>query len=124
MASTISPASSSIGQRTQNVKIRLSSFTSSVLDKSTIDLVSALRKVNAMFVGPIPLPNSIITMPVNRSPHVDGQSKEKMRIVKHYRMIIILNATSAEVDAISSINISSGVGIEIQVISKKKKVWN
>ncbi|MBL0726017.1 MAG: 30S ribosomal protein S10 [Alphaproteobacteria bacterium] len=123
MSSVTSSVSSAFDQKSQNVKIRLSSFASSILDKATMDLVIALRKVSAMVVGPIPLPNSIVTMPVNRSPHVDGQSKEKMRIVRHYRMLIILNATSAEIDAISSINIASGVGIEIQVTARKKKTW-
>ena len=103
----------------QNIKIKLSSFTASALDKSSADVVSALRKVGAMIVGPIPMPNASVSFSLNKSPHVNGKSKEKGKIVKHSRIIILLNATKVEIEAMSSINISSGVGVEIRVISKK-----
>lgn len=106
-------------QKSQNVKIRLSSFTTDVLDSAVVHLVSSLKKVGAMIIGPVPLPNSASVFSVNRSPHIDGKSKERFRIVRHYRMLILLNATTTEVDAISSINIPSGVGVEIQVTARK-----
>ena len=108
------------GQNSQKVTIKLSSFSTGALDEAVSNLVLCLRKVSAMIVGPIPLPNRKSSIVVNRSPHVDGKSKDKMGIIKHYRMIILLDATSTEIDAISSVSIASGVGVEIQ-ISKKNK---
>jgi small subunit ribosomal protein S10 len=107
-------------QPSQNIKIKLSSFSSTVVDKAAADLVVALKRVNATVLGAIPLPNATTFFTVNRSPHVDGSSREKMKLVKHHRMIILLDAYASQIEEISSINIASGVGIEIQIMNAKK----
>jgi ribosomal protein S10 len=43
-----------------------------------------------------------------------------MKLVKHHRMIILLDAYASQIEEISSINIASGVGIEIQIMNAKK----
>jgi ribosomal protein S10 len=45
-------------QPSQNIKIKLSSFSSTVVDKAAADLVVALKRVNATVLGAIPLPNA------------------------------------------------------------------
>lgn len=108
--------------QSQNIKIKLSSFSVLSVEKAAIDLTLTLNKIGLMYLGPIPLPNSTTELTVNRSPHVNGKARDKLRLVKHSRVLVLLNASSSEIDAISSINIASGVGVEINILGNKESM--
>ncbi len=100
----------------QNVRITLSSYSSKAVDTAAIDLVSAAKKVGAIVVGAIPMPNFIMSYSVvNKSPHRMTKSKDEMMTVMHRRLIILLEANAKMVDSLSDINIPPGVGVVIKV---------
>lgn len=112
-------ASSNPGQFAQNIKIRFRSYNSNLLDKAVGDVMAMARKVGISIVGPVCIPSRTTRFAVNKSPHVDARSKDIFAISRHCRMIIILDATHAAIESISSIDLSSGVGIEIEVTGSK-----
>ncbi len=99
----------------QKIRIRLKAYDHRVLDKSVKEIVSTARNTGAKVLGPIPLPTTINKWTVLCSPHVDKKSREQLEIRTHKRILDILGPTSATVDALMELDLSSGVDIEIKL---------
>ena len=72
------------------------------------------RRTGARVVGPIPLPTHIAKFTVNRSPHVDKQSREDFDIRTHKRLIEILQPTGKTIDALNKLSLPAGVDVKIK----------
>ena len=96
------------------IRIKLKSFDYSVLDKSARLIVETARNTNAKVKGPIPLPVEINRYCVLRSPHVDKESREHFEIRKHKRLIDIINPSPETIEALTQLELPSGVNIEIK----------
>ena len=64
--------------------------------------------------GPIPLPTKISRYTVLRSPHTDKKSREQFEIRTHKRLIDILDPTQQTLDALTKLDLSPGVDVEIK----------
>ncbi len=71
-----------------------------MLDQSAAEIVDTAKRTGARIAGPIPLPTSIASYTVNRSPHVDKKSREQFEMRTHKRLLDILEPTSQTVDAL------------------------
>ena len=99
----------------QKIRIRLQAFESTVLDQSTADIVSTVKRTGAKVAGPIPLPTRTERFTVNRSPHVDKKSMEQFEIRTHKRVIDIINPNSKTVDELRKLNLPAGVDIIVKI---------
>jgi small subunit ribosomal protein S10 len=99
----------------QKIRIRLKAYDHRVLDKAVKEIVTTARNTGARVVGPVPMPTEINKWTVNVSPHVDKKSREQFEIRTHKRIIDIMGPTSATVDALMELDLSSGVDIEIKL---------
>jgi small subunit ribosomal protein S10 len=99
----------------QRIRIRLRSFDHKVLDQSVERIVSTVERSGARVVGPIPLPTEKRIFCVNRSPHVDKESMEHFEMRTHKRVVDILNPTSQTMEHLGSIDLPSGVDVDIKV---------
>lgn len=99
----------------QKLKIRLLGFDSGTLDKAATDICFTVVRTGADVSGPIPLPTKIERFTVNRSPHVDKESREQFEIRTHKRLIIIY-PTSQTVDALMRLELPSGVDVQIKLV--------
>jgi small subunit ribosomal protein S10 len=99
----------------QRIRIRLRSFDHKVLDQSVERIVSTAERSGAKVVGPIPLPTERRIFCVNRSPHVDKESMEHFEMRTHKRVIDIFNPTSQTMEHLGSIDLPSGVDVDIKV---------
>ncbi len=99
----------------QNIRIRLKAFDHRMLDQWTKEIVSTAKRTGARVRGPIPLPNRIEKFTVLRSPHIDKKSREQFEIRTHKRLLDIISPTSQTVDALSKLDLSAGVDVEIKV---------
>jgi len=99
----------------QKIRIRLKAYDHRVLDKAVKEIVGTARNTGARIVGPIPMPTEIGKWTVNTSPHVDKKAREQFEIRTHKRIIDILSPTTATVDALMELDLSSGVDIEIKL---------
>ncbi len=68
-----------------------------------------------MVVGPVPLPTRIQKFCVIRSPHIDKDSREQFEIRTHMRLIDILGPSSKTIDALTQLQLPSGVEIDIRL---------
>lgn len=99
----------------QKIRIKLKGFDHKVLDQSAVQIVEAVERTGAVVVGPVPLPTHIKKFCVIRSPFIDKDSQEQFEIRTHKRLIYIMETTSKTIDALTSLNLPSGVDIDIKL---------
>lgn len=99
----------------QRIRIRLKSFDHRILDQSARQIVQAVESTGAVVSGPVPLPTRIQKYSVMRSTFIDKDSQEQFEIRTHKRLIDIIEVTSKTIDALSTMNLPSGVEIDIKL---------
>jgi small subunit ribosomal protein S10 len=99
----------------QKVRIKIKSFDHRLADQAVSQIVETVERTGAIAVGPVPLPTAIEKFCVIRSPNIDKDSREQFEIRTHKRLIDILQSTSKTIDALSQLNIASGVEIDIKL---------
>jgi small subunit ribosomal protein S10 len=99
----------------QKIRIKLKAFDHRILDQSAEQIVEAAERTGAVVSGPIPLPTRIKKFCVIRSPFIDKDSREQFEMRTHQRLVDILEPTSKTVDALTRLNLPSGVDIEIKL---------
>lgn len=100
---------------TQRIRIRLKSFDYKVLDESVKRIVETAQRTGVSIIGPIPLPTERKLFCVNRSPFVDKKSREHFEMRIHKRLIDIIQPTAQTIESLSSLDLPSGVDIELKV---------
>ena len=99
----------------QTIRIKLKGFDHRIIDQSAAQIVDAVERTGAVVVGPVPLPTHIKKYSVIRSPFIDKDSQEQFEIRTHKRIIDILETTSKTIDALTKLNLPSGVEIDIKL---------
>ena len=99
----------------QKIRIKIRSFDHEVLDRSAVEIVQTARGTGATVFGPVPLPTERRRFCVLRSPHVDKKSREHFELCTHRRVIDIVDPTQSTMDALTQLQVPSGVDIEIKL---------
>ena len=99
----------------QKIRIKIKGFDHKILDQSAQQIVEAVERTGAVVSGPVPLPTRIQKFSVIRSPFIDKDSQEQFEIRTHKRLIDIVETTSKTIDALTSLNLPSGVSIDIKL---------
>ncbi len=99
----------------QKIRIKLKGFDHKLLDQSAQQIVEAAERTAAVVVGPVPLPTHIQKFCVIRSPFIDKDSQEQFEIRTHKRLIDIIETTTKTIDALTRLNLPSGVDIDIKL---------
>ena len=99
----------------QKIRIKLKGFDHKILDQSAEQIVAAVERTGAVISGPVPLPTHIQKFSVLRSPFTDKDSQVQFEIRTHKRLIYIVETTSKTIDALTSLNLPSGVEIDIKL---------
>ena len=102
----------------ESIKIILESFDHFVLSKAVNEIIVTVKRTGAGIKGPIPMPTKIQKFCVNRSPHVDKDSREQYEI-RTSKRILIISPTAQTVDALMKLNLSAGVEIKIALNGTK-----
>jgi small subunit ribosomal protein S10 len=97
------------------IRIKLKGFDHKILDQSAQQIVEAVERTGAVISGPVPLPTHIQKFSVIRSPFIDKDSQEQFEIRTHKRLIYIMVTTSKTIDALTKLNLPSGVDIDIKL---------
>ena len=99
----------------QKIRIKIKGFDHKLVDLAAEQIVDAIERTGAVVSGPIPLPTQIKKFSVIRSPFIDKDSQEQFEIRTHRRLIDIGETTSKTVDALTGLNLPSGVEIDIKL---------
>jgi small subunit ribosomal protein S10 len=99
----------------QKVRVKIKGFDHRLVDQAARQIVEAVERTGAIVVGPVPLPTRIEKFCVIRSPNIDKDSREQFEIRTHKRLIDILQPSTKTVDALTQLNLASGVEIDIKL---------
>ena len=102
----------------QKIRIKLKGYDHKILDQSVAQIVEAVERTGAVVSGPVPLPTRIQRFSVIRSPFIDKDSQEQFEIRTHKRLIDIVETTSKTIDALTKLDLPSGVEIDIKLSDK------
>ncbi len=103
----------------EKIRIRLKGYDHRILDQAAAEIVSTAKRNGAQVAGPIPLPTVKNKYCVLRSPHTDKKSREQFEIRTHKRLVDILEPSGATIDALTKLDLPSGVDIEIKAFGKE-----
>ncbi|MDI9338214.1 MAG: 30S ribosomal protein S10 [Alphaproteobacteria bacterium] len=98
----------------QRIRIKLKSYDHNLVDKSAEKIVKTVKSTGAIVNGPIPLPTRTKIFTVNRSPFVNKKSREQFQLGTHKRLMDIYATTSKTVEALTKLDLPSGVEIEVK----------
>jgi small subunit ribosomal protein S10 len=103
----------------EKIRIRLKAYDHRVLDHAAAEIVSTAKRHGAQVAGPVPLPTVKNKYCVLRSPHTDKKSREQFEIRTHKRLVDILEPTAHTIEALTKLDLPSGVDIEIKAFGKE-----
>ena len=98
------------------LRIRVRAYESKILDQSVKQIMDTASSYEAETRGPIPLPTEIKKYTVNRASFVYKDAREQFETRVHKRLIDILNPTPKVVEALTNMNLPSGVDIDVKMV--------
>lgn len=99
----------------QELRIKLKSYDSRLLDRSAKKITEVVKETGSKFSGPVPLPTKKEVFTIIRSPHVDKSSREQFERRTHKRLIIIKDVQPKTIESLKRIKIPAGVDLQIFV---------
>ena len=100
----------------QKLRIRVMSYENKILDVSVKQIIDTARRYDAVIVGPVPLPTAFKKYTVNRASFVFKNAREQFEMRIHKRLIDILDPTPKLIDALTNLNLPSGISIDVKII--------
>lgn len=97
------------------VRINLKAFDHRLLDVSASKIVETVKRTGGEVSGPVPLPTEIEKFTVLRAVHKYKDSREQFERRTHKRLIDIKNPSKETIDALTHLDLPSGVDIEIKL---------
>jgi len=98
------------------LRIRVRAYEHKILDMSVKQIMDTAARFDAVVVGPVPLPTEIKRWTVNRSTFVHKDAREQFEMRIHKRLIDIMNPSSKVVEALTNLNLPSGVTIDVKMV--------
>lgn len=97
------------------IRIKIKAFDHKIIDQSTRIIIDTVERSGALIIGPVPLPTEKARFTVLKSSfaHKDARDQYEMRV--HKRLIDILEPTAKTVEALTGLNLPSGVDVEIKM---------
>ena len=103
----------------QRIRIRLKAFDHKLIDLSTQEIVNTAKRTGAQVRGPIPLPTRKEKFTVLISPHVYKDARDQYEIRTHKRTLDILEPSEKTLDALTKLELSAGVVVQISLDENK-----
>ena len=96
------------------IRIKLKAFEHKSLDKACAKIVETVKRNGGDVSGPIPLPTEVEKITILRAVHKYKDSREQFERRTHKRLIDITNPSKETIDALTHLEIPSGVDIQIK----------
>jgi small subunit ribosomal protein S10 len=98
------------------LRIRVKAYEHKILDMSVKQIMDTAARFDAVVVGPVPLPTEIKRWTVNRSTFVYKDAREQFEMRVHKRLIDIMNPSPKVIEALTNLNLPSGVTIDVKMV--------
>lgn len=98
------------------LRIRVRAYEHKVLDNSVRQIMDTALRYDAKIFGPVPLPTETKKYTVNRASFVYKNAREQFEMRVHKRLIDIINPTAKVIEALTNLNLPSGVSIDVKMM--------
>ena len=98
------------------LRIKVRAYEHKILDLSVKQIMDTANRFEAKTVGPVPLPTEIKRWTVNRSTFIDKTSRDQYEMRIHKRVIDILSPNPKVIEALTNLNLPSGVTIDVKMV--------
>ena len=99
----------------ERVRLKLKAYEHRILDTAAAKIVETVKRTGGTVSGPVPLPTEIEKYTILRAVHKYKDSREQFERRTHKRLIDITNPSKETIDALSHLDLPSGVEIEIKL---------
>ena len=96
------------------IRIKLKAYDHRVLDSAAAKIVETVKRTGGEISGPVPLPTEIQKITVFRAVHNFKDAREQFEMRTHKRLIDIKDPSKDTMDALTHLDLPSGVDIEIK----------
>ena len=103
-------------ETSHRLRIKVRAYEHGILDNSVKQIIDTAARYNAEIIGPVPLPIDIKKYTVNRAAFIDKDSREQFEMRVHKRMIDIVNPAPKVIEALTNIDLPSGVSIDVKMM--------
>lgn len=97
------------------VRIRLKAFDHRIIDQAAAKIVETVKRTGGVVSGPVPLPTEIDKITVLRAVHKYKDAREQFEMRTHKRLIDITDPSKETIEALTFLDLPSGVDIEIKL---------
>ena len=98
------------------IRIRIRAYDNKIIDQSTKTIIDTVERSGAKICGPIPLPTEKRKYTVNRASFIDKASREQYEMRIHKRVIDIMSPNPKVIEALTNLNLPSGVTIDVKMV--------
>lgn len=96
------------------VRIRLKAYEHKSLDTACAKIVETVKRTGGIVSGPVPLPTKIEKITILRAVYIYKDAREQFERRTHNRLIDITEPTKETIEALTHLDIPSGVDIKIE----------
>ena len=100
---------------TEKIRIRMKAYDHKVLDNAVTKIVETIKRSGGEISGPVPLPTEIEKFTILRAVHKYKDSREQFEMRTHKRLIDITDPSKETIEALTFLDLPSGVDIEIKL---------
>ena len=97
------------------VRIRLKAFDHRIIDQAAAKIVETVKRTGGVVSGPVPLPTEIDKITVLSAVHKYKDAREQFEMRTHKRLIDITDPSKETIEALTFLDLPSGVDIEIKL---------
>lgn len=98
------------------VRLRLKAYDHRILDTACARIIETVKRTGGEISGPVPLPTDVQKITVLRAVYKYKDAREQFEMRTHKRLIDVKNPSKETMDALTRLDLPSGVDIDIKTI--------
>ena len=96
------------------IQVNLKAYDPRTIDQAASKIVETIKRTGGEVSGPVPLPTKVEKVTILRAVHKYKDSREQFEMRTHKRLIIINNPSKDTIEAMTRLDLPSGVEINIK----------
>ena len=96
------------------IHVNLKAYDPRTIDQAASKIVETIKRTGGEVSGPVPLPTKVEKVTILRAVHKYKDSREQFEMRTHKRLIVINNPSKDTIEAMTRLDLPSGVEINIK----------
>ena len=96
------------------IQVNFKAYDPRTIDQAASKIVETIKRTGGEVSGPVPLPTKVEKVTILRAVHKYKDSREQFEMRTHKRLIVINNPSKDTIEAMTRLDLPSGVEINIK----------